>query len=228
MNTKRHIAATILAGLLCAAASAQQQTIIESEGKASADVPPNEVQFHFIKEFDGPTLDDVSAQAAAFEKATAKALDDLDVTPLRLDTVRLMVPQFQQASATGELVMRFAVPGTSATPSAGGPPVLAELAEKLRKAGVSLRAEVRFGGFAVTDPAPVEQDVLARASENALYHAEALGALIEGRVTGVERISVEETRWEGLDAVDGQLPIPPSVKFHARVRISYEYTTAER
>lgn len=226
MRPRLYIAAVLIAGIVCAAAQAQQPTIVESEGKASVAVNPDEVRFHFVKKFDGPTLDDIGAQVAMFKKATAKALDDLDVTPLRHDPVQLSVPDVRQTRATGRVSVRFAMPTASATPGAGGPPPLAELAEKLRKAGVSLMAEVEFGGFAVTDPAPVEQDVVSRASENALYLAEALGELIEGRVTGVERISVEETRWDGLEPSDGALLIPPTVTCHARVRISYQYTPA--
>jgi len=226
MYVGRYIAAALLAGIVCVGAHAQQPTIIESEGHASVPVIPDEVRFHFVKKFDGPTLDDIAAQAAVFEKATAKALDDLDVTPLRREPVQLVVPQMRVAAATGKVSARFAMPASGGAPGAGGPPPLAELAEKLRKAGVSLMAEVEFGGFAVTDPAPAEQDVVSRASENALYHAEALGQLIEGRVTGVDRISVEETRWDGLEPRDGALPIPPSVTCHARVRISYQYTPA--
>lgn len=226
MRTRVHIAAVLAIGLACLSAAAQQPTVIESEGRASVAVAPDEVRFYFVKKFAGPTLDDIAAQAAAFEKSTAKALDDLDVTPLRQEPVQLLVPNMKTAEAVGRISAQFAVPAANATPGAGGPPPLADLAEKLRKAGVSLLAEVEFGGFAVTDPAPLEQDVVARAAENALYHAEALGDLIEGRVTAVERISVQETRWEGLKPVEGALPIPPAVTCHATVRISYQYTPA--
>jgi hypothetical protein len=226
VRTGRHFAAALIVGLACVAARAQEPTIIESEGRAFIEVAPDEVRFHFTKSFDGPTLNDITTQAAAFEKAAAKALDDLDVTPLRQDPVRLTVPQLQKASASGRVGVRFAVPAASAGTGAGGGPPPAELAEKMRKAAVSLLADVEFAGFAVGDPAPAEQDVVSRASENALYHAEALGELIAGSVTGVERISVEETRWEGLEPVDGALPIPPVVSCHARVRISYQYTPA--
>lgn len=223
---RAYIGVVLAIGMACISASAQQPTIIESEGRASVAVSPDVVQFHFVKKFAGPTLGDITAQAATFEKSTTKALDDLDVTPLQQEPMQLLVPNMKSAEAVGRIAARFAVPAANTTPGAGGPPPLAELAEKLRKAGVSLLAEVEFGGFAVTDPAPLEQDVVARAAENALYHAEALGDLIEGRVTGVERISVEETRWEGLKATDGALPIPPAVTCHATVRISYQYTPA--
>ncbi len=225
MNRTLSIAALLIAGLVCVTAPAQQATVIESEGKASVAVHPDEVLFRLEKMFTGPTLDDVAKQAAAFEKAVTKALNDLNITPLGQDPAQLTLPGLEPG-ALGQISVRFALPTAKQTPGAGGPPALADLAEKLRKASVSLMAQAEFGGFAVTDPAPTEQDVVARASENALYPAEALGELIEGRVTGVEKIVVEEIRWEGLEPKDGALTIPPAVTCHARVRISYQYTPA--
>jgi len=52
--------------------------------------------------------------------------------------------------------------------------------------------------------------------------------LLEGHVLGAEHVTIVETGWDGLDVKDGTLPIPPMVECHARVRISYRYSSAAR
>jgi hypothetical protein len=231
MGPGRRIAAVVLVGLGCIVRAGAQTspptTIIESEGQASVDVAAEEVRFEFTKTFDGPTLIDAAAQALVFEKAVTQALHDLELQPLRQDPVRLLVAGLGQPRTTARVSVTFPMPGegrvAAAAPSA---PPLADLAERLRKAGVSLLAEAMFSGFGVKDHAAPEQEAISRASENALYHADAVGALLEGRVIGVERIVIVETGWDGLDAINGALPIPPAVQCHARVRISYQYSSA--
>ncbi len=230
MRVGQRIAAGILSGLLCAAFAAAQTTpsptIIESEGHASVDVAPDQVRFEFSKSFDGPTLIDTAAQALAFEKAVTQALRDLELQPLKQDPVRLLVNGLRVPRTTARVSVAFAMPAES--PAKDAAPTLAELAEKVRKGGVSLLADAAFAGFGVNDRAAPEQEAVSRASENALYHAEAVGALLEGRVIGVERIVIVEADWDGLDAREGALPIPPAVQCRARVRISYQYSSGQR
>jgi hypothetical protein len=234
MRAPRWIAAWVVAGLASsihamAQTPATPSTIIESEGQASIDVAPDEVKFEFSKAFAGPTLIDAAAQAIAFEKSVTQALEDLDLKPLRQDPVRLLMAGTGPPRASAKISAVFAMPKEASGDAAeGNAPPLAILAEKLRKAGVSLSTETVFSGFGVKDHAPPEQEAVSRASENALYHAEAVGALLEGRIMGVERIVIVETGWDGLDAAGGALPIPPALKCHARVRISYQYSSGTR
>ena len=121
-------------------------------------------------------------------------------------------------------------PAMDAAPTATGSstPPLVELSEKMRKAGALLTATAEFVGFDVNDRETPERDAIARAAENALYHAEAVGELLDGQVTSADHVTIVETRWEGLDAANGSLTNPPSVACVARVRISYRYSPAPR
>jgi len=223
------VVAAGLASTLRAQAQQPATAIVESEGAAKIAIAPEQLYFEFSKSFDGPTLIDAAAQANAFEKALTQALGDLDSTPTRHDPLRLRVPGGTKPLLKAFIRVTFPMPesnGSLDAPTKTAP--LAELAEKIRKAGVSLMAEARFAGFDLSDRETSEQDAIARAAENALYHAEAVGALLEGRVIGAERITILETRWEGLDAAEGTLPIPPVVECHARVRISYQYSSPAR
>ena len=229
MVAGRAFASTIAAGLAFAfCAVAQNPTaIVESEGEAKVAVAPDEIRFEFKKSFNGPTLTDSASQAAAFEKALTQALGDLDAAPLKQGPLQLSVPDAGHQTIDGKVRVSYGVPTANAAPGAAPRTPLVELVERIRKAGVSLMAETAFAGFDVSDRETPEHDVIARASENALYHAEAVGELLEGRVLGVDRIEIAETGWKGLDTKDG-LSIPPVAECFARVRISYRYSTSVR
>ncbi len=227
----RAFASLLMAGLACALNAPAQQTtaIVQSEGEANVAVAPDEVKFEFTKNFGGPTLIDTATQAAVFEKSLTQALADLDSTPARQDPLRLSMPGVGRQDTVARILVSYPMPGEArAGGAAPGAPPLVELAEKIRKAGVSLLAKADFAGFGVSDRETPEQEAIARASENALYHAEAVGALLEGRVLSAERITITETRWKGLDENAGALPIPPAVECFARVQISYQYSSAAR
>ncbi len=230
MIARRAFAIALLAGFACAQSADAQQpaAIVESEGKASVVVSPDTVLFEFTKDFTGPTLVDTEAQSVIFEKALTQALNDLDATPTQREPLKLTVPGLDNPIATAFIRVSYPMPeGSGPAGSVSGTP-LVTLAEKIRKAGVSLLARVRFAGFEVTDRETPEQEAIARASENALYHAEAVGALLEGRVIKAERITIVETGWEGLQAKESALSVPPAVECFARVRISYQYSSSVR
>jgi hypothetical protein len=215
----------VLASIALLSADARSQThatIIESEGQAEVEVPPDEVGFRLERSFSGPTLIDAMKQVRAFERSVSQGVSDLEMAIGRQDAVRVRV---RQRASQLEAWLVLWIPVTQ-TPGGGAAQTddLAEAAELVRKLAVSVSANATFAGYGVTDREPHEQEAVARASENALYLADAAGALAQRHVVDVERLTILETRWEGLvETQDGTMPIPPGVKCRARVRIAYRY-----
>lgn len=221
--------AIAFAAAWCTAVSTIAQnppTIIESEGEALVSVAPDEAGFRFTRRFTGPTMPEAMKQVRAFERAIAQGVTDLELTECRQEPVNISATQRPIAlDASVELW----IPLTPADSAVIGPDALIDVAERVRKLGVTVSSEVSFAGFAVLDREPVEQEAVERAAEDALYLADVAGALAQRHVVDVERLTIVETAWEGVSApVNGNIPVPPNVTCRARIRIEYRYESGER
>lgn len=216
---------TVLAAIALLTADAWTQTnatIIESEGQAEVEVPPDEAGFRLERNFSGPTLIDAMKQVRAFERSVSQGVSDLEIAIGRQESVRVRVRQ-RATQLEASLVLWIPITQTSGG-GATQADALAAASELVRKLAVSVSANATFAGYAVTDREPHEQEAVARAAENALYLADAAGALAQRHVVDVERLTILETRWDGIaETQDGTMPIPPEVKCRARVRIAYRY-----
>jgi hypothetical protein len=222
MRQLRLIEGTLLIAALTSAGPALAQsspTIIQSEGTAAVEVAPNEMGFRLERNFSGPALTDAMRQFRAFERSIAQGVTDLELAISRQDPARLRVRQ-RAVQIEASLTLWIATPGTSGDAQAEA---LVETSERVRKLAASVSANVGFAGYGVTDREPLEQEAVARAAENALYLAEAAGALAQRHVVDVERLTVLETSWDGVAPSDGSMPIPPNVSCRARVRIEYRF-----
>lgn len=206
-----------------AAAQAQESASrIDTEGEATVDATPQEARFVVAKSFSGSTLDAAAQRAIAFGASVEQALRDLELTPLRRNPVALSLETRTPIAAEADVTLWFAVPN----PGDGQERVRAitDLVEGLRKLSVSLGCTVRLAGYELDDPERVEQEAVARATENAIYHADAIGNLVNARVTGVERVSVLEVTWSGRELQERDtLRVPPAMQCRARVRVYYTY-----
>lgn len=213
--------ATIVTMATFGAFAQDTPTIIESEGEATIPVAPDEVGFRLERRFSGPTLTDAMKQVRAFERSVAQGVTDLELAMRRQDTARVRVGQRPIGlDASVELW----IAATPADRAADPAETLIEIAERVRKLGVTVSADVRFAGYAVVDREPIEQEAVARAAENALYLADAAGALAQRQVVDVERLRIIEAVWEGVAApADGIMPVPAAVACRARIHISYRY-----
>ena len=213
------LAAALLTATPCMAQTAP--TIIESEGEASIAVVPDEVGFRLERRFSGPTLTDALKQVRAFERAIAQGATDIELTVTRQEPARMNVGQRPIGL---NAYVELWVPASTKNRSTSDADALIEIAERVRKLGVTVSADVRFGGYGVLDREPVEQDAVARAAENALYLADAAGELAQRHVVDVERLTIVATTWEGVGpTVDGNMPVPAEVVCRARIRIAYRY-----
>ncbi len=225
----KHLASRLLQTAACLAllagshhAAAQSEpTIIESIGEAEVEVAPDEIGFRLERSFSGPTLTDAMKQVRAFERSVSQGLTDLQIAVSRQEGARAHVRQ-RAIQLEASLVLWIAMPAGAAGTSLSE--ALVEISERVRKLAVTVSAHATFSGYGVADREPFEQDAVARAAENALYLADAAGELAQRHVVDVERLTILETRWDGVSATqDGTMPVPPDVKCLARVRIAYRY-----
>ncbi len=216
-----------LCGLLHSPAGHPQESLsrIDSEGEATIEAAPARARFVVTKNFPASTLDAAADRALAFGPSVEQALRDLDLAPIRRSTVAMALEPQPPVAAEAEVTLWFAV----ADSGRSGERIRAftETVERLRKLSVSLGCAVRLAGYEVDNPESVEQEAVARATENAIYHADAIGELVGARVTGVERVSVLEVAWSGRERADTEsLRAPPQLRCFARVRVFYTYASA--
>lgn len=202
------------------------QSHIDSEGEATIEIAPDQAHFDLIKTFKGATLDDAADQALNFDQTVTQALRDVDLSPIARDPISLGLSRPPQVSAIATVGLAFTV--SASEERVKQIRALTNTVERVRKLAVSLGCDVVFRGFSITDPETVEQEAVARATENALYHADAIGMLLNARVTGVERVTVIETAWLGTQPEDNvPIPVPPILRCHARVRVDYAYEATQ-
>jgi len=218
------IAALCILGMSIEAQS--PATTIESDGEATVSAVPDEIGFRLDRRFTGPTLIDALKQVRSFERTIAQGIADLDLPSARQESASLTLTQSPIAIQAEVHVWLSALP---AERNQSQTDALVDLAERMRKLGVTTTADVAFGGYAVRDPEPVEADAVARAAENALLLADVAGELAQRHVVDVENVRVVDTRWEGTEPTDdGHMPLPPAVACRAKVHIAYRYESAPR
>jgi hypothetical protein len=162
-------------------------------------------------------------QVRSFERSVTQSVRDLEIAVIRQESARVRVRQ-RASQLEVSIVLWVAASEASNSGGASQAEELVEAAERVRKLAVSVSANAAFAGYAVTDREPFEQEAVARASENALYLADAAGELAQRHVVDVERLTILETRWDGVaESQDGSMPVPPEVRCVARVRIAYRY-----
>jgi hypothetical protein len=217
--------ATAAAVLLAGGADAVAQTpptIIESEGEASIEVAPDELRFELERSFSGPTLVEAMKQVRAFERAVSQGVTELEIPVARQEGARIHVHQ-GPARIDARIALSVGAGGKDRSqPSA--PEAYVETGELMRKLGAAVSSEVVFAGYAVIDRDSAEREAVERAAENALYLADAAGELVQRHVVDVEKLTIVERRWDGIESPPGgAMSVPPEVRCYARVRIAYRY-----
>jgi len=213
---------------LCVASAHATGPLIESTGTATIDVEPDEIVFLARQRYADASLESGNDRATAMRRTLESGMNDLELRPLRVSPVQIGLDLDGAPAVSAELELAFAAGAND------GPlprEAVARLAERLRKLAVATDIDIRFAGFAIREPETVEQDAVARATENALYHADAVGALVNAHVAGVERVTVDTVNWHGLavDSTDSSpVPWPPEVRCEAFVTVVYAYESAGR
>lgn len=172
---------------------------ITSTGEASQHAAPTHVEFQFSASFEETTLVSSTEKANAFpaqfrETVKTRKLDESQLT-FRLPSVNSVNSNVVTVHGT----MRFSLPG--ATDPDDLVLEYAALCDAVAALGKAAHAIVHGPKLIVEDSDLFEQQTLKRATENALYKADAVAQILNTRIYEVRSVEIQELRWH-LDKKD--------------------------
>lgn len=194
---------------------------VDSSGKATVEAAPEFVEFILTLRESGASLEASTQRVLQFEQNLRQALEDLDLPTGIIQTSGVRTGDVESTAATVHARVRFPFAPTS-TPSDRARD-LASLADRLRKAARSLDFEIKGPFFGVEDKEAIEQETIARATENALYKSDAVASLMNASIVGVRSVSVLDVRWVNQDSdIPGSGWDVKRLLCTARVRVVYQ------
>ena len=194
---------------------------VDSSGAATIEVAPEFAYFELVLIESGANFEASTQRALKFEENLRKAFEDLDLPTGFIQMSGVRIEDAASTAATVHARVRFAFDSAS-TPSSRAR-TLASIADRLRKAARSLDFEIKGPFFGVEDREAVEQEAIARATENALYKSDAVASLMNASIVAVRNVSVLDLRWGDQDLdVPGNASDLKRLLCTARVRVSYQ------
>ncbi len=204
-------------------ASGQTETppAVDSSGRATIEVAPEFVEFNLALRESGASLEASTQRVLKFEEDLRQALEDLDLPTGVIQMSGVQTGDMDRTAATVHARLRFAFAPAS-TPSDRARK-LASLADRLKKAARALNFEIHGTSFGVEDKETVEQEAVARATENALYKSDAVASLMNASIVAVRSVSVLDVRWGDQDSdMPGSGSDVKRILCTARVRVVYQ------
>ena len=212
---------TLLLILLSSISFAQDlhQPTITSTGEASGKFTPTHVEFTVSAAFSEKTFGASSKKAVAFEALLAKALESSEFDP---ESLTFRAPQINAINTTSIRVsgiLRFALPDEKN--QSERLIHLANLCDAIVSIGRTLNTEFTGPSLVVDGSEVLEQEVLKRATENALYKASAITQIMNTRIYDVLSVEIQKIIWH---TDEGQLKTAPgldAVTCTAKVVLTY-------
>ena len=193
---------------------------VDTVGNATVEAAPDFARFDLTLDVTGVTLAAGTEVLLRFESDLRDTLDELELTPgdLRMSGIRIADAEGTQASIIARVQFAF-VPNSTPDERARA---LASVTDRLRRAVSTLKCSAAGPYFGVDEREPVEQEAVARATENALYKADSVASLMNASIVAVEQVTVLDVEWgqppsdEHWDAADTR-----RLACTARVRVVY-------
>lgn len=206
-----------LAGAAALAQSPPPASIV-SEGSATSDVTPTYVEFELTRRATGNSLVESMRKALAFEEALDAVLEKEELRPATLLVLGPTIPSAQKAEAIVGARLRFDLSvGNTAVNRALA---YAALTDGVRRVADELQCTIAGPKLGVYERDAIEQETIARATENALYKADPIAAIMDARIVAVHSVAVLEVAWAGSGL--GRHGVS-SIACTARVRVTYDY-----
>ncbi len=209
-----------LAALLPVHAQEELETTISSEGTATIEVEPAVAVFRMVRSVTGATTVAAAAETAlGLETALKESLAEKSLIPESVEMMGVRVVDIETKTVETSATIRFPLEG--ATPDSRAKN-LAALCDDV--ASVAKKVECKLEGpfLEPLDREAQEQVAITRATENALYKADAAAAAMQSRIEIVRTAVVEETSWD----TEGPLGAVPADSLrllcHARVKMVYK------
>ena len=216
--------------IICAIAlpawpQAEQPATIISEGEGTVNVPPAVVALELTVTQQGDTFAAAMQPLVDFEDQLRAAFQDAELKPLEVTVSGVRLTQLESTkTATITATIRFDMaPITTAESPAEE---FAARIDQIHAVATAVAGgELSDPTFEAADPQTLEQDAVSRATENALYRADAVATLMESRIYAVQRVHIQEVQWLTGDAaaLPAEMPSLDNITCRARVEVEYLY-----
>lgn len=211
---------SIVLGLLLASVPlhALETPVIINKGEATKLTTPTQVEFVFTREFCGETLAEAVTECDAYRHAALALIHEGELQPadIRLSPVIMQSSSLVRASIALQFSMAsFNVPS--------GAELLAALCDDMVDLADTLNATLKGPEFSTAQGAAVEAEVIARATENAFPHAEAISDALKSTIFAIEKVEILEVSWD--QHPEEQYGETAQIACTAKVEVTYMLTT---
>ena len=210
--------------LLPIAASAQTEAAatIDSVGVATIDVTPDYVEFWLTLRASAASLTESAQSVLPFRDRLTAELEKGQLLPSSVNVSGASIPDANENDVVVSARVRF--PISQSSNREDKTQTFAATAQKMRAVGKSLGCTLDGPFLGVEQTEPIEREAVARATENALYKADAVAGLMESPIFEVESVSVLEVVWNR----EALAPVPTSqdverITCTGRVKVVYKF-----
>lgn len=226
MRTPR-FALVLIACVLSLRAWPQEEipATIVSEGKGSINVAPAVMTFEIETMHQADSFAAAAEPLADFEARLRTALEEANLKPLELSVGGLLLAEIDLVkTAIVAATIRF---DTAPLSNAESPAKeLAARVDQINSVAATI-ADGKITGptFEAADPQAAEQNAISRATENALYRADAVATLMESRIYAVQSVRIRDVQWLTSEtaASAAQAPSLQNITCQASVEVEYLY-----
>ena len=166
---------------------------ITSTGEASENVNPTHIEFQFSVLFEENSLVGSTGKAIAFPDTFRELIEKRNLDESQLTFRSPYVDSVNSSEVTVRGTMRFPLPGGTDLEEQ----ILkyAALCDAVAALGKAAQASIEGPQLIVKDADLFEQETLKRATENALYKADAIAQILNTQIYEVKSVEVQELLW---------------------------------
>lgn len=199
-------------------AHALDSPVIINCGTATKLTLPTHVEFLFNREFGGESLSEAVAQCDAYRHAALAQIRDAELQPT--DIRMTPVLPVSSCMVSSGILVQFSMSSFN-TPS--GAALFAALSDRLSLLASEMQASLEDPFFFTMQKEAIEAEVVARATENAFPHAEAVSEALKSTIYAIEKVEIKEVVWE--QQPQKQYGESAQIGCTAKVQVTYMMTT---
>ena len=213
---------SVVVALLLASSMAQEpQSFITNEGKATVFAMPEFADFWITKSAESQNYEELAAALRKFPADLRAAIDEAGLKPVQIEASSPRITSVGVVSGEASALLRFSISrmqGDEESAKAFG-----RLCDQLKALAEKLQTKIDGPNLGPSQPETVEQDAVSRATENALYRADAIAALMGARILAIQSAKVLEITWDRGRESGNVLTGMDRIECTARVEVTYTY-----
>jgi len=204
-----------------AVAQPEAPPLIENEGVGIIEIEPDYAEFWLTKKAAGDSFEEAAKLVSGFEEALKAKLEELELVPYSTAVSGVSIPDIEKKEAVVSARLRFSLssmPGGEDRVAAYG-----KLCDDVTKLAAATGAVLEGPFLGYGDEQRIEQQAVARATENALYKADAVASIMQSQIIAVQHVEIREVSWDSTSERVDTVPDIRRISCEARVLVSYLY-----